>query len=483
METPARTPQITARLVVIPLVDVFVSARSRLLERRVILIEAGATGMSGWGEAAPVPGHSNQTVEELWARLEAEGRAAFEPETGLLRAAYAGAIDDLEARCAGRPLWSELGDASPVWASAAIGVVENGEPDRRLLETAAASGYRFAKLKITQATSPAHVAAAIAAHPTIRFGADANGTLGTDEHVLSALDELGLAYIEQPGPAQDLDFHSRIRTMLETPISLDESAATPGSIARIIAAGAADIVNLKVGRFGPARTLQLATELRQAGLGARLGGLIETGIGRAHTVALAAHGPFAVVGDIAASDRYFADDLVRPQWRLDHGELPLPGWSRHRCHCRQRGGCITHGRHAATCPDPGDIRLPYGPCRNLCASSCSACFSVSCLTAPAAAQTTTTVAEPTNCGTYEGVVCMGWFSDNADIATQDAAIEEAIGAVVEHYGHQIAIVTVDKSPHGSPLEFAQDLGNAWGVGDATRQDGIVILDRRRQPAH
>lgn len=101
-----------------------------------------------------------------------------------------------------------------------------------------------------------------------------------------------------------------------------------------------------------------------------------------------------------------------------------------------------------------------------------ALFSVLLLAAPALAQTED---EPTNCGVYEGVVCQGWFSDNADIATEDAAIEEAIGAVVGRYGNQIAFVTVAESPYGPPLQFARDLGDAWGVGDASRNDGIVIL--------
>jgi hypothetical protein len=73
------------------------------------------------------------------------------------------------------------------------------------------------------------------------------------------------------------------------------------------------------------------------------------------------------------------------------------------------------------------------------------------------------------------VVCYGWFSDNAEVATDDAVIEDAIGALVTRYGNEIAVVTVDESPYGPPLEFAIDLGNAWGVGDAERQDGIVIL--------
>ena len=62
--------------------------------------------------------------------------------------------------------------------------------------------------------------------------------------------------------------------------------------------------------------------------------------------------------------------------------------------------------------------------------------------------------EPSNCGSYEGIVCNGWFSDNAGVAEDDAAIEAAIGALVERYGNQIAFVTVSVSPYGSPLEFA-----------------------------
>ncbi len=92
---------------------------------------------------------------------------------------------------------------------------------------------------------------------------------------------------------------------------------------------------------------------------------------------------------------------------------------------------------------------------------------------PAIAQTDPE--QPGNCGTYEGVQCFGWFSDNAGVVTDDAAIEEAVGALVSRYGNQIAVVTVNESPYGSPLDFANDLGNAWGVGDADRNDGIVVL--------
>ena len=142
--------------------------------------------------------------------------------------------------------------------------------------------------------------------------------------LLSGLDELGLSYLEQPGDRQDLEFHATLRQTCHTPVCLDESATSEAAIRAIIGAQAADLINLKVGRFGTTATLLLAKQIAAAGLGVRVGGLLESGIGKAHSVALASHPLFSVTGDIAGSDRYFADDLVRPQWRVADGLLSLP---------------------------------------------------------------------------------------------------------------------------------------------------------------
>jgi O-succinylbenzoate synthase len=321
--------RVTARLVSLPLSSGFLSARTSLQEREIILVTVHSDGLTGWGEAAPVPGHTRQDVGKLWeelgARARADGLAVVEHSDGLLAAAFAEAFADLDARREGRPLCHTPGTGHGVPASAAIGVDRNGDPDRHLLGTAAASGYRFAKLKVTPETKPATVAAVIDDYPLIRFAVDANGSLGPGyEPLLGALDALGLEYIEQPGPHGQLEFHRRLRAHLATAISLDESAASVDGVRHIVATGAADIVNLKVGRFGPAITLELADEIVSAGLRARIGGLIETGVGRAHAVAVATYPQFSVVGDIAGSDRYLTDDLVRPQWRVSNGELPIP---------------------------------------------------------------------------------------------------------------------------------------------------------------
>jgi o-succinylbenzoate synthase len=319
--------RVTVRLVSLPLKGGFLSARTSLKQRETILVTVHSDGLAGWGEAAPVPGHTRQQIGGLWEELSActDAVSIVEHSGGLLAAAFAEAFADLDARREGRPLSHSSGTDRGIPASAAISVDRNGDPDRPLLEAAAASGYNFAKLKITPDTTPARVAAIIADYPLIRFGADANGSLGPGhESLLEALDALGLEYIEQPGPHHDLNFHRRLRTQLTTPISLDESAASVDGVRKIVATGAGDIVNLKVGRFGPATTLELADEIVSAGFRARIGGLIETGVGRAHAVAVATHPQFSVVGDIAGSDRYFTDDLVRPQWRASNGELSIP---------------------------------------------------------------------------------------------------------------------------------------------------------------
>jgi len=310
----------------LPVSHGFNSARSRLDARQVLIIRIDTGGLSGWGEAAPVPGHTREDFTTLWNQLQRLAAPVAVPQEGMLAAAFNQAYSDLESRRAGMPLWRHLGgERKVIRASVAIGVDGDGQPDSVGLYAAAQKGYRNAKLKVTQRTRPSRVAAAMAEYPEITFAVDANGSLDlTNQTLLAALDEMNLSYIEQPGDPADLGLHARLRKQLSTPIALDESASTPASVTAIIDAGAADIVNLKTGRFGTAETIDLAVRAREAGLEVRIGGLLESGIGRAHSLAAATHASIRVVGDLAASDSYFADDLVRPQWRLQGGNLHLP---------------------------------------------------------------------------------------------------------------------------------------------------------------
>ncbi len=325
----APAERITAWLIELPMSHAFVSARTSVTQRRLIVVLVEQAGIVGWGEAAPVAGHTKRSVDALWASLRlllaAHGTAAVKHGDGLLRAAFQQAADDVGARRLKLPLWQALGSTPSFAASAAVGVDESGQPDRTQVIAAAAAGYVNVKLKLTPATDPAAVERLVQEHGQITFGADANGSLGPDDlELLDGLDSLGLGYLEQPGDPSDLRFHRDLRRRLQTPIALDESATMPRDIVDILDMEAADIVTLKAGRTGASVVLQQAEQITASGVGARLGGLLESGIGRAHSAAVAGHPLFEWPGDVAGSDRYFADDLVRPQWRTESGMITAP---------------------------------------------------------------------------------------------------------------------------------------------------------------
>ncbi len=318
--------QLKAWKVDIELEHRFVSATTDLRTRRLILICLRSGVAEGWGEVAPVPGHTRETVDSAWASLAdlaADRSLALSSQgPGMLGAGLSQAKVALAAHLSGKPLWRYLGGTKPVAASAAIGIDKSGQPDRRQLEEVKNSGYCNAKLKIDSNTDVGDLGSIVAAYPEITFGADANGSLDLDDDSkLAALDALGLSFIEQPGNPADLEGHRRLCSTLGTPIALDESADSIDAIREILRHGAADIVNLKTGRFGTLRTIAIAREIVRSGLRVRLGGLIESGIGRSHTIAAATTGLFAAIGDIAGSDRYFSDDLMRPQCLVHDGTI------------------------------------------------------------------------------------------------------------------------------------------------------------------
>jgi O-succinylbenzoate synthase len=131
--------------------------------------------------------------------------------------------------------------------------------------------------------------------------------------VLAALDDLGLTMVEQPYPADDLVGSARLQARLRTPVCLDESVTSLGALQSAVALGAGRVVNLKPGRLGGVlETVRVHDACVQAGIPVWIGGMLETGIGRAVNVALATLPGVRMPGDTSASDRYFAADLTAP---------------------------------------------------------------------------------------------------------------------------------------------------------------------------
>jgi O-succinylbenzoate synthase len=147
-----------------------------------------------------------------------------------------------------------------------------------------------------------------------------------DEHVaaLAALDSFDLLLVEQPLPEDDVAGHAALATRIATPICLDESILSAESAADAIARGACSIVNIKAGRVGGyVEAVRVHDVCRAAGVAVWCGGMLETGLGRAANLALAALPGFTLPGDTSGSDRYFRPDITEP-FVLEDGQLRVP---------------------------------------------------------------------------------------------------------------------------------------------------------------
>lgn len=285
----------------IPMRAPFSNATGTVVERRVVIVSVTDGIVAGWGEAAPYPGITPDTVDDAWATLE---------RGSVLAPSAAAAIDeamtDLSVRRDRTPLWKSIGGSHrSVATSIAVGLDE--DPVRRVEETGAAA----VKLKIRPHDDVSRVAALRAALPQLPVGVDANGSYRwEDRGSLLELDGFGIAYVEQPFAAGDLASHARLRDELVAPVALDEPIDSTSMAIKAIEAGAADILVVKPSRLGLTAARAIHDIALAAGLRIKASGLIETAIGRAHTLAIATL-PAAVHSDVAAPSWYLDGSVER----------------------------------------------------------------------------------------------------------------------------------------------------------------------------
>lgn len=320
------------------------STRDILLLRAVL---AGSSGESeGWGECVALsdPLYSSEYVDaavdvlkrfmlpRLFAAGHVDGAAVgplLAPFKGhwMSKAAIETAVLDAELRAAGRSFARELGatrDRVPCGVS--VGIHADVPA---LLDTVAGyldAGYVRVKLKIEPGWDIEPVRAV-----RERFGddlliqVDANTayTLRDARH-LARLDEFNLLLMEQPLPEEDVLGHAALARLIATPVCLDESITSARTAAAAITLGACSIINIKPGRVGGYLEARRIHDLCQAhGVAVWCGGMLETGLGRAANVALAALPGFTLPGDTSASDRYYQADITDP-FVLSGGHLPVP---------------------------------------------------------------------------------------------------------------------------------------------------------------
>ena len=315
--------------------------------RRILLVELESEGISAWGEcvAGEHPYFSDEDVETAWHVMETElvprllktevesGRdcpVLFEQVRGhrMAKAALENAVWDLDAQLQGLPLATLLGGTRAVIpCGVSIGIQPTPAILMEKIATEVAAGYQRIKLKCKHGWDVKIFEEVRERWPTITLSCDANSAYRMEDadHIAS-WDRFHLLMIEQPLWSDDFYFHARLQKRLGTPICLDESIRNRRDARAALELGSAGIINIKVGRVGGfTEAIAIHNVAQEHGVPVWCGGMLETGIGRAHNIALSSLPNFSLPGDVSASKRYWTDDIIQPEVTVSaEGEIIVP---------------------------------------------------------------------------------------------------------------------------------------------------------------
>ena len=330
-----RLKRIRLRQIRMPLVHHFETSFGRTHERRIVLVEVeDGDGAVGWGEVTcgEAPFYNEEWVDAAWLVLrDFAGPRVLGTEfssadqIGSLMAVVRGhrmarggveaACWELEARRTGQPLWQLIGGTRDETSSGvSIGIQDTVPALLDLIAIEVEAGYQRIKIKIKPGWDVEVVRAVRERFPEVPLMADANSAYTLDDlQVLKALDEFDLMMLEQPLGHDEIFDHAALQRELRTPICLDECIRTDHQAAQAIRLGACRIVNIKLGRVGGyAEAIRIHDTCRDAGVPVWCGGMLESGIGRAHNIALSSLENFTLPGDVSASKRYWKQDIIEP---------------------------------------------------------------------------------------------------------------------------------------------------------------------------
>jgi O-succinylbenzoate synthase len=331
----------------IPLVQPFETSFGVTTDRRVLLVELKAEGLTGWGEcvAGEHPYFSDETVDTAWYVLTHELApvlAAAEPEHAgkipslfkqvrghrMAKAALENSVWDLEAQMRGISLADLLGGIRDTIAcGVSIGIQPTLEKQLAEVEKELAAGYQRIKLKCKPGWDTKVFEAVRNRWPDILLSCDANSAYRLkDAEEIRAWDAFNLLMIEQPLWYDDFYYHSMLQKQLATPICLDESIRNRRDALAAIEMESCRIINIKNGRVGGfSEAIAVHNAAHERGIPVWCGGMLETGIGRSHNIALSSLENFTLPGDVSASKRYWKDDIIEPAVEVSkQGEITVP---------------------------------------------------------------------------------------------------------------------------------------------------------------
>jgi len=316
-------------------------------DRRIVLVEAVVDGVSGWGEVTTVesPSYNSETTDTAWhiisdfivSRLIGKDVSTATQVASLLapirghqmaKAGVENAVWDAQAQLKGIPLAKLLGGTrEEIACGVSLGIRENPEALVRRVEDELRSGYQRIKLKIKPGKDLDYVAAVRKKFPEILLSVDANSAYELkDVDHLRKLDELNLLMMEQPLQWDDIHSHAKLQAQIRTAICLDECINNASHALAAIEMGACRIINIKLGRVGGHTSARQVHDVcQQHALPVWCGGMLESGVGRAHNIAMSTLPNFSLPGDVSASQRYWAEDIITPEVEVSaRGTIRVP---------------------------------------------------------------------------------------------------------------------------------------------------------------
>ncbi len=329
---------ITLREMRLPLVHFFETSFGRIHERHILLVTVHSDGPEGWGEcvADNAPFYSSEWTATVWETIKHYLAPAVLNRTldragdcaslmarvrghRMAKAAIENALWDAEAKQRNIPLWKLLGGTrSEIECGVSIGIQDSIEQllDKIAIELAA--GYRRIKVKVKPGWDLNVLECIRSRWPAILLSCDANSayTLDDIEH-LRRFDASRLLMIEQPLWHDDIYCHAKLQRELKTAICLDESITNVRDAMQAVETGACRILNVKVGRVGGfSEAINIHDLCAAHGVPVWCGGMLESGIGRAHNIALSTLQNFSLPGDVSASQRYWKEDVIEPEVKV-----------------------------------------------------------------------------------------------------------------------------------------------------------------------
>lgn len=343
-----KVDRIVLRHIRMPLVHFFETSFSRTYERDIILVEAVTDGISGWGEvtAGENPFYNEEWTGSIWPLLidyvaprilhhefaspaDVGARTSHIRGHNMTRGGAEVAFWDLQARIKREPLWKTIGAGArrEIACGVSIGIQDSVPQLLDKIETELAAGYQRIKMKIKPGWDVEVIRQVRQRFPDIQLMADANSayTLNDIDH-LKKLDAFHLMMMEQPLAHDDIIDHAVLQSKLETPICLDECIRSAHHAEQAIRLKAGRIINIKLGRVGGFAEAKKVHDVCEAnGIPVWCGGMLESGIGRAHNIALSTLPNFVLPGDVSASKRYWKRDIIVPPVEVSpRGTISVP---------------------------------------------------------------------------------------------------------------------------------------------------------------